>query len=248
MSDRNIDTTEYNKSISELSSIALSELGEYIFYRENIIKALKLAVDENKENEKFYHDIFMPMKTSSKESNKYKHLLSNIWLLDDKFMTYSYAASDKTINQITEEIQEKNRKKFKVANRPDLSIFFNKNDGFKNVVMVEFKSPNANLDEKNKSLLELPTDIAILKKNILSVETVWSYIITTIDENFEISIESEETFTQLFSTEEQTKAYYRYLPKANAHIFIVDLKTIVSDASDRNKTFLNILKQREREI
>ena len=93
LSDRSIDVTEYNKSISELSSIALSELGEYIFYRENIIKALKIAVEENTENEKFYHDIFMPMKTSSSENDENKHLLSNIWLLDDKFMTYSYAAS-----------------------------------------------------------------------------------------------------------------------------------------------------------
>lgn len=247
LSDRSIDSTEYNKSISELSSIALSELGEYIFYRENIIKALKIAVEENVENEKFYHDIFMPMKTSSSEEDENKHLLSNIWLLDDKFMTYSYAASDKTVNQIKDEIEEKNNNKFKISHRPDLSIFFNKTDSSKNLVMVEFKSPNADLDEKNKSLSELPDDIAIVKKNIPSVETVWSYIVTTIDENFEFSIENSENFTQLFSTDEQTKAYYRYLPKANAHVLIIDLRTIVSDSSDRNKTFLNILKQRKRE-
>ena len=128
-----------------------------------------------------------------------------------------------------------------------MSIFFNKTDGSKNLVMVEFKSPNADLDEKNKSLSELPDDIAIVKKNIPSVETVWSYIVTTIDENFEFSIENSEIYTQLFSTEEQTKAYYRYLPKANAHVFIIDLRTIVSDSFDRNKTFLDILKQRKRE-
>ncbi len=247
LSDRSIDPTEYNKSISELSSIALSELGEYIFYRENIIKALKIAVEENIENEKFYHDIFMPMKTSSSEEDENKHLLSNIWLLDDKFMTYSYAASDKTVNQIRDEIEEKNNNKFKTSHRPDLSIFFNKIDGSKNLVMVEFKSPNADLDEKNKALSELPDDIAIVKKNIPSVETVWSYIVTTIDESFEFSIENSESFTQLFSTEEQSKAYYRYLPRANAHVFIIDLRTIVSDSSNRNKTFLDILKQRKRE-
>ena len=243
LSDRSIDTKEYNKSISEISSIALAELGEYIYYRENIIKALKLAIEENKENEKFYHDIFMPMKTSSSEEDDNKHLLSNIWLLDDKFMTYSYAASDKTVNQIKDEIKEKNENKFKVSHRPDLSIFFNKLDGLKNVVMVEFKSPNADLNEKTKSLTELPDDIAIVKKNIPSIETVWSYIVTTIDEKFEFSIESSENFQQLFSTDEQTKVYYRYLPKANAHVFIIPLTTIVSDSSDRNKTFLDILKQ-----
>lgn len=243
LSDRNIDTAEYNKSISEISSIALMELGEYMFYRENIIKALKIAMDENSENEKFYHNIFMPMKTSSKEKDDNKHLLSNIWLLDDKFMTYSYAASDKTVNQIKDEIEEKNSNKFKISHRPDLSIFFNKVDGFKNLVMVEFKSPNADLDEKNKALSELPDDIAIVKRNISDIETVWSYIVTTIDDDFEFSIESSETFTQLFSTEERTKAYYRYLSKANAHVFIIDLRTIVADSYDRNKTFLNILKQ-----
>lgn len=245
LKDKNIDATEYKQSISEVSSIAIAELGEYIFYRESIIKALDMAINENKENEKFYHDIFMPMKTSSFNEDENKHLLSNIWLLDDKFMTYSYAASDKTVKQIVTDIQEKNNKKYKIANRPDLSIFFNKEDGNKNVIMVEFKSPNADLDEKNKSLTELPDDINIVKKNINNVQTVWSYIVTTIDDDFQNSIENSETFTELFSTEDKSKAYYRYLPKANAHVFIIDLKTIVADSANRNKTFLNILKKGE---
>lgn len=243
LKDRNIDTKEYNKAISELSSIAVAELGEYIFYREYIINALKIAIEQNNDIEQYYHNIFMPMKTYSNYEDKDKHLLSNIWLLDDKFMTYSYAASDRTIKQIKDEIEKKNNIQFKIAKRPDLSIFFNKNNGRKNIVMVEFKSPKAELYEKTKAFTELTNDINIIKRNIPDIDTVWSYIITTIDEEFEFSIETSESYTQLFSTEEASKAYYRYLPKANAHTYIIDLRTIISDASDRNKTFLDILKK-----
>ena len=69
----------------------------YILYRDSIIKALDDAIIDVTKKEKFIHDIFMPMRTTTFSSNQEKHLLGNLWLLDDKFMTYSYAASDETM-------------------------------------------------------------------------------------------------------------------------------------------------------
>ena len=243
LNDRNIDSQEYNESVSTLSEMAALELGEYIFYRDNIIKALSRAVKDGNELEKYYHDIFMPMKTIANESQEDKHLLSNIWLLDDKFMTYSYAASDKTIKQIVEMISAKDTVKYKYNNRPDLAVFYNRQNGAKDIVMVEFKGPNATIDEKNKSLTELPNDIAIVKKNINDIKTTWSYIITTIDEDFAFSIDNTESYTRLFTTSDKYKAYYRYFQKAKAHVFVVDINAILDDAMSRNQTFLDILKK-----
>ena len=240
---RNIESEDLSKEIENVSMIAAAELGEYILYRDNIIKALQKSLNQPSYNEKYVHDIFMPMKTDSEENDNEKHLLSNLWLIDDKFMTYSYAASDKTINHIADKLGDRSVKFFKRLNRPDLALFFDKKDGKKDVIMVEFKGVNADKSEKDKSLTELPIDIRIIRDNLSDVRSIWSYIITTIDDDFKYTIESLDKYTELFSNDSEFRAYYSYNEKSNAHIYIVDLKTIISDAFARNKTFLDILKK-----
>lgn len=218
-------------------------MGEYILYRDSIIKALDSAILDPSKKEKFIHDIFMPMRTSTFSADENKHLLSNLWLLDDKFMTYSYAASDETIEAIKADITAKNEEKFKDKNRPDITIFFNTQNAQKNVVVIEFKGANADKYEKKKALTELPDDVAIIKKHIPDVSTIWSYIITSIDDEFKFSIENQENYFELFTPESSYRAYYKYFPKQNAHEFILDLSAITSDAFARNKVFMDILKK-----
>ena len=240
---RKINSEELTKEIETVSAIAAAELGEYILYRDNIIKALLKAVGGEEYDEKYVHDIFMPMKTDSFGEDMEKHLLSNLWLLDDKFMTYSYAASDKTVMHIKEALGEKGDKFYGRLNRPDLSLFFNKKDGQRDVIMVEFKGVNASKDEKNKSLTELPIDIRIIRENVPEINSIWSYIITTIDDDLKYTIESLGTYTELFSQDSDLRAYYSYNKMSNAHIYIIDLRTIIKDSFARNKTFLDILKK-----
>lgn len=242
LEDKSIDPETFTTAVKDISMIAAAELGEYILYRNNIITALKKSLNDEMLKESFFHDIFMTMKTSSNNNNG-SYLLNNLWLLDDKFMGYSYAASDKTFKQIMEEIEEKNETKYKLKNRPDLAIFYNKECGTKDIIMVEFKGVNAKLDEKNKSLNELPANINILKKNIGDVATTWGYIITSIDEDFKTTIKIDGRFKELFSSDnnDDNKIYYAYLENLNAHIYITDLSLIVADSEARNKTFLDIL-------
>lgn len=243
LKEKNIDDDTFNKAVDQISMVAAAELGEYILFRENLIMALDKSLSDPTKYESFIHNIFMPMQTSSFAADENKHLLSNLWLLDDKFMTYSYAASDEAVASIKNDIAIKNEEKFKDKNRPDISIFFNKQDGHKNLVMIEFKRPNADKNEKKRALTELPDDVAIIKKHIPDIDTIWSYIITTIDDEFRFSIENQPYFMALFDTTSENCAYYSYFVKQNAHEFIIDLKTITSDALARNKTFMDILKK-----
>ena len=240
---KQIDPEEFKEEIKNVSAIAAAELGEYILYRENIIRALSLSLDNDAYIEKYIHDIFMPMKTEAFDYDSDKHLLSNLWLIDDKFMTYSYAASDKTINQIKVALGEKANNFYGRLNRPDLALFFDRKEGNKDLIMVEFKGVNASLDEKNKSLTELPVDMRIIRENLEEVNSIWSYIITSIDDGFKYTIESLDTYKELFSKESDLRAYYSYNKQSNAHIYIVDIKSILADAQARNKTFLDILKK-----
>lgn len=240
--DKSINESAFLEAVDEMSDVAAAELGEYIFYRESIIKALDRAINDLQTSEAFIHNILMKMKTSSEPENNEKYLLSNLWLLDDKFMTYSYVASDTTVKKIVDEIMQKDAK-YKAANRPDISIFFNRENQIKDLVMVELKGPNADKDEKNKSITELVNNLDIVKKNINHIGSIWSYIITTIDDDFAQTMSNQE-FDELFCNDKDAKIFYRYYKKLNAHVFALDLKAVVSDASARNKTFLEILKKR----
>jgi len=237
---QNVGEEELLNSVNEVSDVALAELGEYIQYRNSIIRALRKGIEDDSKKEDFFHNIIMPQRTTD-GSGSNRHLLSNLWLLDDKFMTYSYAASDTTVKKIIDDIEAKNTDTYKTSNRPDLSIFFNNTNGSKDLIMLELKGSHADKNEKNKSISELPNNIDIIRRNIPDVCRVWGYIITTIDDDFAATIENQD-FIKLFATGEDNKLYYQYYKKLQTHIFVLDFNTLISDASARNKTFLDILK------
>ena len=238
LNDVDVDEREFNESMDNVSEIALFELGEYIQYRKSIIQALENSLNDENKKEEYVHKIFMPKgMTATKDSD---YLLNNLWLLDDKFMTYSYAASDVTIKKIIDEIEAKDREKFASTKKPDLTIFFNKENN-KDLVVVEFKGVNAPLGEKEKSISEIVRNSLIIQKNIDNIKTTWSYIITDIDAEFEISLIASE-YMPLFSNSSNSKIYYRYYRTINTHVYAIDLKAVIDDACARNSTFLNILK------
>ena len=247
LKQKNINPENFEKSIVQLNKIAIEELGEYILYRQQIIEGLKKALLDREKKEDYIHNIIMQMKIAidDKLNEEDKHYFTNFWLFDDKFMTYSYAASDKTTKQITNDIKQSYERIYKSADRPDIAIFYNKDDNQKDAILMELKGANATKDEKDKSLIELPNNIDTMRKNIPECNRIWGYIITDIDDEFERSIKNQERYQPLFSNAKDGKAYYTYFKEKKTHVTIIDLKSIISDADARNKVFLNILsKQR----
>lgn len=249
LKQKNIDPEKFKASIAHLNKIALEELGEYILYRQQIIEGLKKALSDRDKKEDYIHDIIMQMKISiSEQVDKCdKHYFTNFWLFDDKFMTYSYAASDRTMKQIINDIGEKYERIYRSSDRPDIAIFYNKDDNQKDAILMELKGVHASKDEKDKSLIELPNNIDTIRQNIPECNRIWGYIITDIDDEFERSIKNQDRYQSLFSNAEDGKAYYTYFKEKQAHVTIIDLKSIIADADARNSVFLNILsKQRNK--
>lgn len=89
---------------------------------------------------------------------------------------------------------------------------------------------------------EINRNIGIVKRSLSDVNSIYGYIITEIDEEFNQSLK-DNGYVELFNTSLDNKILYTYNSTNNAHIFAIDLKTIVSDADARNKTFLEILKE-----
>lgn len=238
LSNNNVSSSEFEKTINEITDIAYYELGEYIVYRDTIIKALVKTMN-TEAREKVFHDMFMPMKTSNSNDSINDRLLSNLWLLDDKYMTYLYASSDKSYKQIAKDL---NLAPVESLTRPDMCVFLSSNDDTKSkdALIIEFKSAKADLDEKRKALSELPDNVMTLRNDVPNIKTVWSYGITEIDESFEKSLLGQD-YEPLFSNGE-SKIYYKYLKNANTHVYFIDYQSIIDDALSRNSTFIEILK------
>lgn len=238
LSNNNVSASEFEKIINEITDIAYYELGEYIVYRDTIIKALAKTMN-TEAREKVFHDMFMPMKTSNSNDSINDRLLSNLWLLDDKYMTYLYASSDKSYKRIAKDL---NLEPVESLTRPDMCVFLSSNDDTKSkdALIIEFKSAKADLDEKRKALSELPDNVMTLRNDVTNIKTVWSYGITEIDESFEKSLLGQD-YEPLFSNGE-SKIYYKYLKNANTHVYFIDYQSIIDDALSRNSTFIEILK------
>lgn len=84
--------------------------------------------------------------------------------------------------------------------------------------------------------------MSIIRNNIEDVNSIWGYIITTIDEDLEGTLKTQD-FEKLFCNNDDAHIFHKYYKNANAHIYALDLNAVVSDAFARNKTFLDILKK-----
>ena len=243
LKDKSIDEGAFSRSVQELSQVAVAELGEYILYRDAIIRALESATVDKNTDEEFVHNIFIPRKSTVSGGNR-DYAMTNLWLLDDKFMTFSNAFSDVTIKKIIEEIFYKDALPADEigmeTKKPDVAVFFNKAIS-RDAMVIEFKSPNATLNEKEKAIGEINRNCLLLKEKIRDVELVWSYIITTIDEQFEVSLRASG-YKKRFTNSKNGRIMYFYNDAVGQHAFAIDISAITADAFARNKTFLDILK------
>lgn len=240
---RNVDPQIFNSTLEKVKQVAFEELGEYILYRKQIIDALGRALEDETKKEDYIHNLIMPMKSSSDDNipSIERGYLTNLWLLDDKYMTYSFSASDKTMKQITEAVM-KNYAKYKTKDRPDITIFFNREANQKDAIVCELKGAKASADEKDKSLTELPNNISAIRKNIPECNRIWGYIITEIDDEFKDSLKNQD-YKPLFTSDKNSGLYFKYFSNTDAFITVLDLRTLIADANARNKLFLEILSQ-----
>ena len=239
LANRNIDPNGFKEAVSAVSSISSAELCEYILYRSKILSVLSPKDLIDKEEE-YLHNIFMPKNDSSDSTN---YLSTNMWILDDKFMSYLYVSSDLSIFRINDAISDNYSRTNHDLRRPDMFLAFDRDgDVYKNAVLVEFKKYSAPLDEKSKALHELPNNIGEIRKSNSNIQTIWAYIITKLDDDFIETIENIGGYTEIFSNGKRG-AFYRYNDKRNAHIYICDIDSIVKDAHIRNKVFVDIIKK-----
>jgi Histidine kinase-, DNA gyrase B-, and HSP90-like ATPase len=238
----NLDDNQYSKAL-EFSSRALAE---YVMYRTRIISKLKSMTPENDEKE--LHNLIVPMRKTLKKRDFDDDIYNNnVWILDDRFMSYSTILSDEIMAKVVKEIALDD---IKDDSKPDITMVFSGNPDQEekvSVVVVELKKHGLPLAKNEEVVSQLRQRARKLLKYFPNkIERIWFYGISDIDSEFRISL-IEEGFKELFShgqiffkpqniiiTDENTPF--------TVDLFVMTYESLISDSESRNSTFLRILK------
>lgn len=229
----------------EAIELTHNELVSYINDRVLVIERLKKLIDKKERVEEIIHNLFMEMRT---DDDYYAVGKNNLWLLDDRYTTYSYAASDKRIREVLKGIDEENGDTDILDDKPDLSLFFshnpNKPERLKSV-LVEIKPFDyaSKPDRKKFAGIQQLLDYVKAFKEKEKIEEVSSFLITEIDDKLADRLRTDG-YTPLFSLE--SPIYHRFYSEPNISIFVISASTLIKDAEARNKVFLDIIKKQSK--
>lgn len=229
----------------EAIELTHNELVSYINDRVLVIERLKKLIDKKERVEEIIHNLFMEMRT---DDDYYAVGKNNLWLLDDRYTTYSYAASDKRIREVLKGIDEENGDTDILDDKPDLSLFFshnpNKPERLKSV-LVEIKPFDyaSKPDRKKFAGIQQLLDYVKAFKEKEKIEEVSSFLITEIDDKLADRLRTDG-YTPLFSIE--SPIYHRFYSEPNISIFVISASTLIKDAEARNKVFLDIIKKQSK--
>lgn len=237
-----LDDQLFEKSLTLSSRV----LAQYILYRNLIIKKLQEMTPDNSEAD--IHNLIIPKKTIV-EAGKSQELLytNNIWLFDDKYMTFTTILSDEEMSDLTDKISEP--QEIADKKRPDIAIVFSKDIKSEvpvDVVIVELKKKGASLDENVKVTTQLwQRAKKLLQYYPNKIQRIWFYGVVSIDDEF-ASYLRDNDWKELFSLgncfyhEQQLTINQTSVPVG---YFLLPYETLLADAAARNDTFLNILKE-----
>lgn len=231
--------------LNEAIQLAQNELVSYIHDRVQVIERLKTLINKKERVESVIHNLFMQMQT---DADYYSVGKNNLWLLDDRYTTYSYAASDRKIREVLKAIDEGNGETEILEDRPDLSLFFSHNpnntERLKSV-LIEIKpfDYTSKPDRKKFAGIQQLLDYGIAFKEKEKIEEVSAFLISEIDEKLEKRLRGDD-YTPLFSTE--NPIFHRFYKESGISIFVISASTLIKDAEARNKVFLDIIKTQSR--
>lgn len=236
---------QFEKSLN-LSARALAE---YILFRQNVIN--KMRTFDGKEKEADLHNLLAPKGSEFTEGEFMKDLYkNNVWVLDDKFMSYCTVLSEAEMAKVIDVLTE-GEVKDDDDDRPDIVMFFSGNPTEESkkvdVVVVELKRLGLKAEQNSIVEFQLDTRTQRLAEYFgKRIQRMWFYGVVDFDERYETHLVNNG-YDPLFSN---GSVYFRsktvYTDKTKnfgviQNSYIMDFTALVEDANSRNETFLKIL-------
>lgn len=236
--DQLIDALESGRPVSwdDVSHLASEDLARFIVHRALVIDSLAKMPPSSAEDA--LHNAILPKRSDGSEIRE-----NNVWLVDDKFLSYSNIYSDETLAKIIEEVgqvvaEKQNR-------RPDVAAFFSKDDENhpNKLVIIEFKKPGADIFENNKALMQCRLYASELADRIPTVLEVFAFSVVEIDDAFYRDMK-QTGFKDVFSLNDRV-VYNDFLIGSNneipLHLYVMPASALIKDAKARNRVFEEVL-------
>lgn len=242
-----LNEEEYEKALD----VSSRTLAQYIVYREKIIS--KVEQFTSKDSEADLHNIILPKRAILQNGDMDSIYNNNLWLLDNKYMTYTTAMSERTMTEVLDEIA-KNANDIEDNGRPDIAIIFSEDpktskDNAVDVVIVELKKRGITLakTEEVESQLQQRA-IKLLNYYPNKIQRMWFYGIVEFNDDFKLSLINSK-YTPLYSKDQlyyKENSWRKSLEDSTEYIvgtYILSIDAFIKDAKAHNEIFLNILKE-----
>lgn len=218
------------KIIMEVNEQGQANLVRYVAKRRAVLKTLGRMIGKQALEEQIHRVVF-PLRTTVDELRYDDH---NLWLVDDALSFYEFVSSDVPFSKLEEAPTDSKR-------RPDI-LAFKTGEPFQHVVMVEFKRP-----DRNDNPVQQLVDYALLLRDggepdvngatmpgvPLSVR-IDAYGICTLTPEMKDKIRHGPGSMRFVEHENR---YYGFWPDDNLWVEVLDLKTFLRRAKERNQAF-----------
>lgn len=244
-----LSDSDYEKSLE----LAGRTLTQYVTFRQYIIDKLK-KVDAG-QKEEIIHNLIVPKRQVIKAPNSYLNVYrNNIWIFDDKFMTFDVVLSEKETTELLKQIEPESSTRD--IDRPDIAIIFSddpKTASKVDVVIIELKKKGLKGGENIKVEYQLEQRARALYPIYNNkIQSLWLYGVTQLDDAYKSTLDTIG-YRPLFS---KGTVYVNPNPITittepervivPAVRYVMDIDAVVNDADLRNKTFMDLIRERMR--
>lgn len=224
-------------SFDDVSHLASDDLARFIVHRALVIDSLAKMPRESAED--VLHNAILRKYTDGSDIRE-----NNVWLVDDKFLSYSNIYSDETLAKIVRDVGAETESTQK--RKPDVAAFYSKdNVGQPNkLVIIEFKKPGADIFENNKSLLQCRIYASELVDRIQTIREVFAFCVVEIDDEFYKDMK-RTGFKDVFSLSERVVYDDFDIGQDDdvpLHLYVMPAASLITDAKARNRVFEEVLR------
>lgn len=249
-------------TIQTTTAYNTDSLVQYVCRRKAIIRLFSRMLDQKEDGkyelEKMIHNIIFPMGLTNRELTYQYH---NLWLLDDRFSTYRFIASDKAITSFSQIKSSKEPDLILINNEKDLInnpiSFGNKDAGeISSMVIFEFKRPGDTAHQKKNNdyrweFSELVKDYFeefLFGKEKKKKNYRGNVVTITRDTPKFGYVIMDEMPKELIDYNESNGwrktpfgSYYKIIPEQNLHIEAITFQNLLNNAKERNNPFFDHL-------
>lgn len=237
--DALVEALEEGRKVAfdDVSHLASDDLARFIVHRALVINSLANMPRESAEH--VLHNAILPKNSNGSDIRE-----NNVWLVDDKFLSYSSIYSDETLAKIVRDVGAETESKQR--RKPDVAAFYSKDDqGNPNkLVIIEFKKPGADIFENNKSLVQCRLYAGELVDRIKTIREVFAFSVVEIDDEFYRDMKSTG-FKDVFSLSERVVYNDFEIGSTEViplHLYVMPAASLITDAKARNRVFEEVLR------